>query len=117
MLWLYCSTHLCFYLLVKFTYFKMDFKIEYIDKEITPWLGLILMKKMLDKMGFDQLLAQCNLPQPGSNRGYSPEQLINQFIASVWCGVNRFEHTEVTRQDQVIRQIWDFDFMDGHKAF
>jgi len=75
------------------------------------------MKKMLDKMGFDQLLAQCNLPQPGSNRGYSPEQLINQFIASVWCGANRFEHTEVTRQDHVIRQIWDFDPMAGHKAF
>jgi len=95
----------------------MDFKIEYIDKEITPWSGLILMKKMVDKMGFDQLLAQCNLPQPGSNRGYSPEQLIKQFIASVWCGANRFEHTEVTRQDQVIRQIWDFNRMAGHKAF
>ena len=95
----------------------MDFKIEYIDKEITPWSGLILMKKMVDKMGFDQLLAQCNLPQPGSNRGYSPEQLIKQFIASVWCGANRFEHTEVTRQDQVIRQIWNFDRMAGHKAF
>jgi hypothetical protein len=49
----------------------MDFKIEYIDKEITPWLGLILMKKMVDKMGFDQLLGQSNLPQSGSNLGYN----------------------------------------------
>jgi hypothetical protein len=40
----------------------MDFKIEYVDKEITPWSGLILMKKMLDKMGFNQLLVQSNLP-------------------------------------------------------
>lgn len=95
----------------------MDFKIEYIDKEITPWSGLILMKKMVDKMGFDQLLTQCNLPQPGSNRGYSPEQLIKQFITSVWCGANRFEHTEVTRQDHVVRQMWDFERMAGHKAF
>ena len=95
----------------------MDFKIEYVDKEITPWSGLILMKKMLDKMGFKQLLVQSNLPQPGSNRGYSPEQLVEQFIASVWCGANRFEHTEVTRQDQVIRQIWGFKRMAGHKAF
>jgi hypothetical protein len=63
----------------------MDFKIEYVDKEITPWSGLILMKKMIDKMGIDQLLTQSNLPQPGSNRGYSPEQLVEQFIACVWC--------------------------------
>ena len=26
----------------------MDFKIEYTDKEITPWSGLVLMKKMIE---------------------------------------------------------------------
>ena len=43
----------------------------------------------------------CDLPQPGSNRGYRPEQLITQFMLSVWCGANRFEHGEVTRHDPV----------------
>lgn len=95
----------------------MDFKIEYTDKEMTPWGGLVLMKKMTEKMGFDKLLSQLDLPQPGSNRGYAPEQLIQQFMASVWCGANRFEHTEVTRQDDVIRNLWGFDRMAGHKAF
>ncbi|MBK9719752.1 MAG: hypothetical protein IPO85_19995 [Saprospiraceae bacterium] len=58
-----------------------------------------------------------NLPETGSNRGYHPHQLIKQFITSVWCGANKFEHTEVTRQDEVIRQFWGFDKMAGHKSF
>jgi hypothetical protein len=32
------------------------------------------------------------LPQPGSNRGYRPEQLIEQMIVSIWCGACRFAY-------------------------
>jgi hypothetical protein len=40
-------------------------------------VGFDFSKKiMVDKLGFDQLLAESNLPQPGYNRGYSPEQLL-----------------------------------------
>jgi len=95
----------------------MDFKIEFINKEITPWAGILLLKKMLDKMKFDDCLAKLPMPVQGSNRGYSPIQLIKQFISSVWSGANKFEHTEVTRQDEVIRQIWGFKRMAGHKSF
>jgi hypothetical protein len=95
----------------------MDFKIEFTDKEISPWSGILLMVKMLKKMEFDQCLSQLDLPKQGSNRGYEPAQLIKQFITSVWCGANKFEHTEVTRQDAVIRQFWGFKRMAGHKSF
>ncbi len=95
----------------------MDLKIEYTNKEMTPWAGVILLKKMLDQMGFEGFLNTLPLPQPGSNRGYHPTQLIQQFITSVWCGANRFEHAEVTRQDEVIRELWQFDRMAGHKSF
>lgn len=95
----------------------MDFKIEYTDKEITPWSGILLLKKMVDKMRLDECLRTLPLPQQGSNRGYSPEQLIKQFMTSIWCGANKFEHTEVTRQDDVIRQFWGFECMAGHKSF
>jgi len=50
---------------------------------------------MLDRMDFDRCLNQLPLPVQGSNRGYDPNQLIKQFLCSVWCGANRFEHTEV----------------------
>lgn len=95
----------------------MDYKIEYTDKEITPWAGILMLRKMLDRMEFDSCLETLALPAQGSNRGYSSHQLIKQFMTSVWCGANKFEHTEVTRQDEVIRQFWGFERMAGHKSF
>ncbi|MDW8418177.1 MAG: hypothetical protein RML37_02090, partial [Chitinophagales bacterium] len=79
----------------------MDFKIEFTDKEISPWAGMVMMIKMLEKMRFDECIESLELPEQGSNRGYSPLLLIKQFMTGVWCGANRFEHLEVTRQDEV----------------
>ena len=79
----------------------MGFELRFTDKEITAWGGMALMKQMLDHLGFDAALASCGLPQPSSNRGYRPEQLLTQFMFSVRCGANRFEHGEVTRHDPV----------------
>jgi len=95
----------------------MDFKVEFTDREITPWSGILMLVKMLDKMGFDKCLSELDMPEQGSNRGYSSSQLVKQFMTSVWCGANKFEHTEVTRQDEVIRQFWQFRRMAGHKSF
>jgi hypothetical protein len=95
----------------------MEYKIEFTDKEITPWSGILMMIKMLEKMQFEECLSKLDLPAQGSNRGYSPLQLIKQFMTSVWCGANKFEHTEVTRQDEVIREFWNFKRMAGHKSF
>ena len=77
---------------------------------------MAIMKRMLDHMGFDAALAASGLPQPGSNRGYAPAQLITQFMLSVWCGANRFEHTEVTRHDPVLKRVFGFSRMANFKA-
>ena len=61
----------------------MNFELRLSDKEFTAWGGMALMKRMLDHVEFDQALAGAELPQPGSNRGYAPEQLITQFMLSV----------------------------------
>ena len=71
---------------------------------------------MLDHLGFDRALLAAGLPQPGSNRGYRPEQLIVQMMLSVWCGSNRFEHVEVTRFDRVLGSIFGIDRMANFKA-
>ncbi|MBF0329878.1 MAG: transposase [Nitrospirae bacterium] len=94
-----------------------DLQLSFSDKEITPWGGMALMSRMLQKIGFREALGEVDLPKQGSNRGYPPEQLIEQFLVSVWCGANRFEHMEVTRHDEVIRKIFDCKTMAGHKAF
>lgn len=94
----------------------MGFELRFTDKEITAWGGMGLMKRMLDHLHFDQALQESGLPQPGSNRGYRPEQLITQFMLSVWCGANRFEHGEVTRHDPVLKRLFGFSRMANFKA-
>lgn len=94
-----------------------ELELSFSDKEITPWGGMALMSRMLQKIGFNDALRGVQLPAQGSNRGYSPYQLIEQFLISVWCGANRFEHMEVTRHDEAIRKIFKYKRMAGHKAF
>ena len=92
-------------------------KIEFTDKNITPWGGMVLFREMLNRIKFASILNDLELPIQGSNRGYSPEQLITNFLVSVWCGANNFEHLEVTRHDKAIREIFDWQSMPGHRAF
>ena len=84
----------------------MEFQIGFTDKEITPWGGMALMKKMLDQSKIDDLITSIGFSEPGSNSGYRAERIIKSFWVSVWCGANRFLHTEVTRHDDVIRRIY-----------
>ena len=95
----------------------MDLKISFTDKEITPWSGILLLKKMTDRMNLDEQLDKLSLPVQRSNRGYDPKQLIKQFMTNVWCGANKFEHGEVTRYDEVMKQCWEFKRMAGCKSF
>lgn len=50
----------------------VDFELRFINKEISAWGGMGLMKQMLDRIGFNTAVESCGLPQPGSNRGYAP---------------------------------------------
>ncbi len=55
---------------------------------------MVLLRQMMEKLELRKAIeAQGDLPQPGSNRGYSPATIIEGFIASIWCGANRFLHT------------------------
>jgi hypothetical protein len=70
----------------------MDIKIEYTDKELTPWGGMVLMKKLIERTGINEELSRLPLPRQGSNRGFDPIQLINTFWVSIWSGASRYEH-------------------------
>lgn len=95
----------------------MDFQIGFTDKEITPWGGMALMKKMLDQSRIDDLITSIGFTEPGSNSGYRAEQIIKSFWVSVWCGANRFLHTEVTRHDDVIRRIYGWKRICGQDTY
>ena len=54
-----------------------DYDIKFVDKEITPFGGLSLFLKMLERCHFAEYLEMCGIPSQGSNRGYKPfDQLI-----------------------------------------
>jgi hypothetical protein len=95
----------------------MELKIGFTDKEITAWGGMVLMKQLIEKTKINEILAGLPLPSQGSNRGYNPIQLINNFWISIWSGASRFEHLEVTRMDKVIQRMFGWKTMAGHKSF
>jgi hypothetical protein len=92
------------------------FDLKFTTREVTAWGGLALLKRMLDGMGFKDALQSWQLPQPGSNRGYAPEQLIEQMIVSIWCGAARFAHADITRLDATLVRLFDWGHAAGHKA-
>jgi len=99
----------------------MDFDIGYTSKEITPWGGMVFLKQMMNKIGFRKLVeANPDLPESKSNRGYKTSTIVEGFITSIWCGANRFMHTEVTRHDVALGKIFDWKeapAQDTYKRF
>jgi hypothetical protein len=92
------------------------FDLKFTSREVTAWGGLALLKRMLDGLDFKAALRDLKLPQPGSNRGYAPEQLIEQMIVSIWCGAARFAHADITRLDATLVRLFDWGKAAGHKA-
>jgi len=93
-----------------------DFELKFTSREVTAWGGLALLKRLLDGLDFKAALQSWPLPQPGSNRGYRPEQLIEQMIVSIWCGAARFVHADITRLDATLVRLFGWGKAAGHKA-
>lgn len=92
------------------------FEIKFTSREVSAWGGMALMKRMLDSMNFRTAASQWDLPEPGSNRGYPPVQLIEQLLVSIWCGACRFTHLEITRMDSTMTRLFGWTRVAGHKA-
>ena len=96
----------------------MDLTYQFTNKEITPWGGMAFLKQFLDKMRFGEQVNCCDiLPQPGSNRGYALSVLIEAFVCSVWCGATKFIHTELTRSDRALSQIFGWEHVPAQDAY
>lgn len=93
-----------------------DFDLKFTSREVTAWGGLALLKRLLDGLDFKAALHSWSLPQPGSNRGYAPAQLIEQMIVSIWCGAARFVHADITRLDATLVRLFGWSKAAGHKA-
>ena len=97
---------------------SMEFDISYTSKEITAWGGMVFLKQMLEKIGFRKLVENnSDLPVSGSNRGYKTVTIVEGFITSIWCGANRFLHTEVTRHDAALGKIFQWKNTPGQDTY
>lgn len=94
-----------------------DYDIDFVDNDITSWGGLSLLFKMLSRCHFSEALEDFNLPIQGSNRGYSPCQLIEGLFAGVWCGAGCFEHLDIIRYDKTLGKLLDWKQNAGHRAY
>jgi len=96
----------------------MELKIDFTDKPITPWGGLVLLSNMLKRINFAEVISSCpDLPPVGSNRGYSLRVIIESFIANIWCGATRFFHTEIGRHDYPLTEIFGWKRHPGHDTY
>jgi hypothetical protein len=96
----------------------MELAYQFTNKEITPWGGMAFLKQFLDKMAFSEQVSACDfLLQPGSNRGYDLSVLLEAFVCSVWCGATRFIHTELTRSDRALGQIFKWERVPAQDAY
>ena len=82
---------------------------------------MVFLKGMLQKIGFREIVDEdVDLPKAKSNRGCKASTILKSFISNIWCGANRFLHTELTRHDAVLGDIFDWKLTHGqdtHKPF
>ena len=57
----------------------VNLPIEYSDKPVTPFGGMALMKRFIDKVSIIPKLSDLDLPKPGFTRGYTSEELIESL--------------------------------------
>jgi hypothetical protein len=82
----------------------LDF--EYSNKPVTPFGGMSLMKRFVDKTGIIPFIDSQDLPSPQSNAGYNSSHIMLSFWVSLWIGANRFSHTAILKYDKVLQGIF-----------
>lgn len=94
-----------------------DLEIQFTDEQITAFGGISLFYKMLDNCHFKEALSGLDLPAQGSNRGYSPLQLIYGLFTGVWCGASCFNHLDIIRYDPTICSLMGWKRAPDHRAY
>ncbi|MHB8603588.1 MAG: IS1380 family transposase [Nitrosotalea sp.] len=93
------------------------YKIEYSDKNVTPFGGLIFMKEMLEKTGIMEQISKEAMPISLSQNRYTAQEIIECFMASVWCGACNFLQTEHIRYDETLKEIFGWRRIPSHVTY
>ncbi|HMQ06466.1 MAG TPA: hypothetical protein PKC30_04145 [Saprospiraceae bacterium] len=80
--------------------------VDFTTRKISPWAGIYLFHRVYKLYGIQSKLQELDLPQPGSNRGLDPIEVIESFLVSVVLGAKRLSHSGMLRSDEVIPEIF-----------
>jgi hypothetical protein len=95
----------------------VNLPIEYSDKQVTPFGGMSLMKRFIDKLGIREKLKELSIPEKGSNRSYCSAQIIESFWLSIWTGASRYIHADWLRYDKTLQQIFGWNQMPSQSTY
>lgn len=95
----------------------VNLPIEYSAKQVTPFGGMSLMKRFIDQTGIRDFLSNLDLPEPGSNRGYSPMHIIESFWLGIWTGASRYIHCDWLRYDKTLQSIFGWKEMPSQSTY
>lgn len=95
----------------------VNLPIEYSDKQVTPFGGLSLLKRFIDKTEIKSVLDGIDFPEPGSNRGYDPSDIILSFWLGIWTGASRYIHCDWVRYDKVLQEIFHLSQMPSQSTY
>jgi len=94
-----------------------ELKIEYSDKKITPFGGMKLLKDFIDSINVIDDLKSVNIPQPKSNAGIDPINIIQGFWLSIFTGASRFIHADWLRYDTVLQEIFQITRLPSQSTY
>lgn len=95
----------------------VNLPIEYSDKPVTPFGGMALIKRFVDRSGIREHLATLDLPSGGSNRAYDPVHIIESFWLGIWTGASRYIHCDWLRQDQTLAAIFGYANLPSQSTY
>ena len=92
-------------------------KIEYSDKKVTPFGGMKLLKDFIDTTNIIKDLESVNLPQPKSNAGINPIDIIQGFWLAIFTGASRYIHADWLRGDKVLQEIFQIKRLPSQSTY
>ena len=94
----------------------LDFQIRETHETLTSRSGLAIVQETAMALGIVRDIAE-HLPQPGSNRGFAPEEYVMPLVL-MFCGGGRaMEELREIKQDAGLRRLCNLDRIPSTDAF
>lgn len=94
----------------------LPFKLETTDEEITPRSGLAIHAEVLRALRVPERI-ESKLPQPGSNRGYSPWRFVEPLLLMLHAGGRHIEDLREIEDDRALRRVVGLEAMPSSSTY